>query len=148
MSLKNFGEWCEFKEMDANQMSMGGSTPMASAQTPAQPAGSKPLGNVSSTQSGASEQELAKLSSNVESKYQNFIGALPKSMPKALWVNLLHNFASIAKQMGKLQDEELKKIVMGQHTVTKGIMKNHSEPQVGGVPTGQQNIGNQPQIGQ
>ena len=41
MSLKKFTEWCEFKEMDANQMTMGGATPMASAQAPAQPAGNE-----------------------------------------------------------------------------------------------------------
>lgn len=134
MGIKKFGDWCEFKEQDANQMSMSGTTPMASSQNQPQPAGSKPLGNVTSTQAGASEQELSKLASNVESKYQNFIGALPKSMPKAMWVNLLHNFATISKQLGKLTDDELKKIVMGQHTVTKQIMsKNQSEPQMGGA---------------
>ena len=148
MSLKKFTEWCEFKEMDANQMTMGGATPMASAQAPAQPAGNQPLGNASSTQSNASEQELSKLASNVESKYQNFIGALPKSMPKAMWVNLLHNFASVAKGQGKLNDDELKKIVLGQHSVTKKMTKNHSEPQVGGVAANQPQVGNQPQMGQ
>lgn len=148
MSLKKFTEWCEFKEMDANQMTMGGTTPMASAQAPAQPAGNKPLGNVSTTQSSTSEQELSKLASNVESKYQNFIGVLPKSMPKAVWVNLLHNFATIAKEKAGLKDDELKRIILGQHAVTQKMMKNHSEPQVGGVPANQPQVGNQPQMGQ
>ncbi len=147
MALRKFSEWSEFKETNANQMAPSGNTTIAGQQ--AEPAGSKPLGNVSAPQVGAQEQELAKLASNVESKYQNFLGALPKSMPKAMWVNLLHNFSTISKQMGKLTDDEIKKIVMGQHSVTKQMMsKNQSEPQVGGASAGTQQVGNQTQVGQ